>query len=107
MIITENAKNRIKTMLSDPGNEHFSLRIGVQGGKCSGLTHTMNLDIPTSDDEVIVLGDNHRVVIDPISYKYLEKTNVDYIDSLQNSGFSFESPSYTRQCGCGQSFNVE
>jgi|CXWL01.1.fsa_nt_gi iron-sulfur cluster assembly accessory protein len=106
IILTDIAKEKIKKLLTTPGNEHFSLRIGAQGGGCSGLKFTMNLDIPTSEDEVVILGDNHRVVVDPISLGYIDGTTVDYIETLQGAGFSFLNPLAQRTCGCGKSFSA-
>lgn len=85
--------------------ETHSLRVGVKGGGCSGLSYVMDFDDniePT--DEVVSLDNNFKVVIDRKSLLYLFGTELNYSDGLNGKGFEWVNPNATRTCGCGESF---
>ena len=85
---------------------HF-LRVGVKGGGCSGLSYVMDFDNekePT--DEVVILSDGLRVVIDRKSLLYLFGTELNYSDGLNGKGFEWTNPNASRTCGCGESFSL-
>lgn len=91
-------------------SQYAYVRIGVLGGGCSGLEYSMSLAEVYEPDwttiEYSVAGEDVTVVIDPMSLMYLEDVTVDYIDSLEASGFKFTNPHVRSQCGCGKSFSV-
>ena len=62
-------------------------------------------DRPADDDEVFE-SNGIRVICDPKSLLYLNGTTVDYVDSLQGSGFKISNPNSSGSCGCGESFSV-
>lgn len=91
--------------------EYKYVRLGVRGGGCSGFEYSIGLlettepdwslfEYPNSDDVKLV------VCVDPISMMYLEGVEVDYIESLEQSGFKFHNPNMKTSCGCGKSFSV-
>lgn len=99
-----------------PMVEHCSnsyLRVGVKGGGCSGFEYFMDTIEGKPDDRDLVseaLSDDQScgivVAVDPISAQYLRGTTIDYVETGLLSGFKFNNPKATRQCGCGKSFSA-
>lgn len=88
-------------------NKNYThVRISVIGGGCSGFQY--GLDFAESIEEDDILSEQHGALIlcDNMSANYLEGTRLEYLDTLQNSGFKFENPNAKRTCGCGSSFDV-
>ncbi|RMF16671.1 MAG: iron-sulfur cluster insertion protein ErpA [Candidatus Dadabacteria bacterium] len=102
--ITEPAAAKIGELLQKHDDADLGLRISVVGGGCSGFQYDMAFDKARETDEVIEVGEGVRVLVDPVSYRYLQGTQVDYVESLQGAGFAFNNPNATRTCGCGKSF---
>jgi iron-sulfur cluster assembly accessory protein len=102
--LTENAAKHIKTLVTDPGMEGKALRVYVETGGCSGMEYGMAFDDKKADDE-IVQQDDVAVIIDPMSANFLKGSTIDYVDSLQGSGFQIKNPNAHSSCGCGKSFN--
>jgi len=106
--LTEKAAAQIRELLAREGvpTETGGLRIGVQGGGCSGLSYAMRLEKqPREHDQIFELN-GARVFVDPKSYVYLDNTTLDYQETLVRQGFVFENPQASRSCGCGSSFSV-
>lgn len=102
--LTENATRQIAALQREPGNHGKSLRIYVEPGGCSGMEYGIAFDEKKPDDAVIAQ-DGIEVVIDPMSANFLKGSVVDYMDSLQGSGFRIQNPNVHSTCGCGRSFN--
>lgn len=83
------------------------LRVGVEGGGCSGLSYVMDFDneIKTTDD-VIETTEGLKVIIDRKSLLYLAGTELTYSDGLNGKGFQWQNPNASRTCGCGESFSI-
>jgi iron-sulfur cluster assembly accessory protein len=81
------------------------LRIYVQGGGCSGFQYGMVLDEAADGDEVFEL-QGIRVIVDPMSLKYLDGAEVDYKEDLMGGGFAIKNPNAVSTCGCGHSFQT-
>jgi iron-sulfur cluster assembly protein len=106
--VTEKAAKKIQELLRKekvPG-ESGGLRVGVQGGGCSGLSYAMRLDTQPRDRDKIFEENGARVFVDPKSYLYLDNTTLDYEQTLMREGFVFQNPAATRSCGCGSSFTA-
>jgi iron-sulfur cluster assembly protein len=82
------------------------LRLGVQGGGCSGLSYAMRLEMQARDRDNVFEENGARVFVDPKSYVYLDNTTIDYEETLMRHGFVFQNPQATHSCGCGSSFTV-
>ncbi len=106
MQITTPAAGKIAELLKTHEDPDLGLRISVVGGGCSGYQYDMAFDKPRDTDEVIEAGEQVRVLVDSISFGYLQGTEVDYVESLQGSGFAFNNPNASRTCGCGKSFGA-
>ncbi len=107
--MTEKAASKIQELLAKrwrAGRETGGLRVGVQGGGCSGLTYAMRLETQARDRDKVVEENGARLFVDPKSFLYLHETTLDYQDDLMRRGFVFENPQASRSCGCGSSFTA-
>ncbi|MBV9083361.1 MAG: iron-sulfur cluster assembly accessory protein [Acidobacteriaceae bacterium] len=103
--VTDNAVRRIKQLLAKHNCEG-GLRLGVQGGGCSGLSYLFRLDpAPKTADHVLEFG-GVRVFVDPKSYRFLDGLTLDFTESLMQSQFVWHNPNAKRSCSCGKSFGV-
>ena len=105
---TERALARIRVAMEKEGitPDHGGLRLGVQGGGCSGLSYNIRFDTqPRERDRVFQFGDL-RLFVDPKSFIYLGGMVLDYEQSLMKQGFNFINPNASRACGCGSSFSA-
>ena len=106
--VTEKAATKIQELLAKEGvaPETGGLRVGVQGGGCSGLTYAMRLETQARDRDKVIEENGARIFVDPKSYLYLNDTTLDYQEDLMRRGFVFQNPQATRSCGCGSSFTA-
>lgn len=106
--VTEKAIAKIRSVLVKEGisPEQGGLRLGVQGGGCSGLSYSIRFDTqPRERDRIFQFGDV-RVFVDPKSFIYLQGMTVDYQETLMQQGFVFVNPNSKKSCGCGTSFTA-
>ena len=106
--LTEKAAAKICELMVQervPANSG-GLRVGVQGGGCSGLTYAMRLETQARDRDKVFEEHGARLFVDPKSYLYLSNTTLDYQEDLMKQGFVFQNPQATRSCGCGSSFTA-
>lgn len=81
------------------------LRIGVKGGGCSGFSYILGFDMPKEKDEVYEF-EGMKVFMEKSHAMYLIGMEVDFVNGLNNRGFTFNNPNATETCGCGTSFNA-
>jgi iron-sulfur cluster assembly protein len=103
--LTDNAVQKILSLVPDDQRSDRGLRVKVVGGGCSGLSYKMDLDQQRDGDRVFER-DGARIIIDRKSYLYLNGTELDYADDLMHAGFNLRNPNVKRSCGCGASFGV-
>jgi len=104
--MTDKAADKVNEIASAEGLAGQGLRLRVVGGGCSGFTYDLYFeDAPTDMDEQF---ESHgvRLYVDPLSYQYLESTEIDYVEGLHGSGFKFNNPNVKGTCGCGSSFSA-
>ena len=82
------------------------LRVSVQPGGCSGFKYGLLIEDASADDDVVIEHDGFKVFVDPFSAQYISGVNIDYVTSMQGSGFTFKNPNSTGGCGCGSSFSA-
>ena len=82
------------------------LRVSVQPGGCSGFKYGLLIEDAQADDDFVVDAGDFRLFIDPFSAQYLGGVTIDYVSSMQGSGFTFKNPNATGGCGCGSSFTA-
>ena len=106
--LTERAARQIRKLLEKEGvsPEVGGLRVGVQGGGCSGLSYAMRLDKQPRDRDKIFEEFGARVFVDAKSFLYLNGTTLEYEETLMRQGFVFQNPNAARNCGCGSSFTA-
>jgi iron-sulfur cluster assembly protein len=105
--VTEKAAKKIQELLAKEGLlAAGGLRLGIQGGGCSGLSYAMRLDKQPRERDKVFEENGARVFVDPKSYIYLDNTTLDYEETLMRQGFVFQNPQASRTCGCGTSFTV-
>lgn len=107
--ITENAARHAVQMMQDNDidpNGTTGLRVGVKSGGCSGLNYVLDIVESPEDNDRTFNQHGVKLYCDPKSYLYLNGTQIDYEDSMMESGFRFTNPNAKRSCGCGTSFAV-
>jgi iron-sulfur cluster assembly accessory protein len=106
--LTANAAAKVKGILEQEKANlpAGGLRIYVQGGGCSGFQYGMVLDEVADGDQVIE-AEGVKVIVDPMSLRYLEGAEVDYKEDLMGGGFAIKNPNAKSTCGCGHSFQTE
>ena len=82
------------------------LRVAVEGGGCSGFQYEISMDSDIKENDLILSENECRVVIDPISLKFLSGAIIDFKEELIGSKFVIENPNATSSCGCGTSFSI-
>ncbi len=82
------------------------LRVSVQPGGCSGFKYGLLIEDAAAEDDMIIEADGFKVFVDPFSAQYISGVTVDYVSSMQGSGFTFKNPNATGGCGCGSSFSA-
>ena len=103
---TDNAVNKVKTLIEEEGTPDLKLRVFVSGGGCSGFQYGFTFEESINDDDTQVTKDTVTLLIDPMSLQYLTGAEIDYQDNVQGSQFVIKNPNAETTCGCGSSFSV-
>jgi iron-sulfur cluster assembly accessory protein len=104
--LTDAASAKLRELTIEETNPDVGLRVYVYSGGCSGYRYGMMLeDQPTADDRVMLAGDI-RVYVDENSVRYLQGSEIDYVDTLMGAGFTVNNPNAVAACGCGSSFRT-
>src|SRR5436309_6479324 len=82
------------------------LRVAIEGGGCSGFQYGLGFDRGAQEGDHEFASEGVTVVVDPFSAPYLTGATVDYLETIQESGFKIENPNAVASCGCGHSFQV-
>lgn len=105
--MTEKAATEIRKIMDDQGMaEETVIRVGVQGGGCSGFSYSLNWDTETSEKDRIVDYFGVKLAVEKKFDPYLDGTVIDFYDGLEKRGFVFNNPNVVKSCGCGSSFQV-
>ena len=104
--LTEKAVDKVNEILNMQEPAPAGLRISVVGGGYSGFSYSMAFETnPGMLDKTYKFG-GLRVFVDHASMLYLDGAEVDYVETLEGSGFKFSNPNVKSTCGCGSSFNA-
>ncbi len=103
--MTQQAGEKIRELLKEE-HDALGLRIYVRGGGCSGYQYGMAFESKVGEDDTLVEKGGVTVIVDPQSAPLLNGAEVDYVDSIQGSGFSVKNPNAKTTCGCGSSFTA-
>jgi iron-sulfur cluster assembly protein len=105
--VTERAKEKaIELMQKENKPAGSFIRVGVEGGGCSGLTYKLEFDNNQKPEDKVFEDKGMKIVCDKKSFLYLIGTELDFSDGLNGKGFQFMNPNASRTCGCGESFSV-
>ncbi len=103
--LSARAAKRIKRILAtEPAGS--VLRIGVNGGGCSGFKYDFDVAGGRAPDDLAVERDGAVVVIDPVSLDFMKGAEIDFVDDLIGQSFKINNPNVTASCGCGTSFSI-
>ena len=103
--LTQTAADKVKELVDQEGRADIALRVAVQPGGCSGLRYAMYLDDQVGDGDQSAEQHGVRVVVDGMSAPYLSEATIDFVDSLEASGFTIDNPVAQGSCACGHSFH--
>ena len=103
--LTETAAGKVKELLVEEGRDDIALRVAVQPGGCSGLRYAMYLDDQVSDKDQEAEQFGVKLVVDKMSVPYLSQATIDFVDTLEQSGFTIDNPAAQGGCACGSSFH--
>ena len=104
--VTDAAKKQALRLMDDEGKDGLFIRVGVEGGGCSGLMYQLTFDTEEKEEDKSFEDNGIRVVVDKKSFLYLIGTILDFSGGLNGKGFIFKNPNADRTCGCGESFSV-
>jgi iron-sulfur cluster assembly accessory protein len=104
--VTQTAASKISELLAEEQKDGSGLRVFVQGGGCSGFQYGLMIDEGNGFGDEIYESNGVRLYIDPISVRYLNGAEVDFVDTVTGGGFTIKNPNAVSTCGCGQSFSV-
>ncbi len=104
--LTPNAISAVEKFIKGSDTPVAGLRIAISGGGCSGFQYGMSLEQSRNEDDTILEYGMVTLLVDPLSAPLLEGVTVDFVDSLNGSGFKFENPNASSSCACGSSFSA-
>ena len=104
--VTPAAAEKIRELMAEETDVSV-LRVAIQGGGCSGFQYGLGFDRGPVDGDIEFEAYGVPVVVDPFSAPYLQGAEVDYVDTIQQSGFAINNPNAVSSCGCCHSFQVE
>lgn len=105
--VSENAKQHALALIKQENRpEGTFIRVGVDGGGCSGLSYKLTFDDKIQEGDQIFEDKGIKIAVDKKSFLYLIGTELDFIGGLNGKGFVFNNPNASRTCGCGESFGV-
>jgi iron-sulfur cluster assembly protein len=106
LVVTPVAAVEVKKFMDAEGVSYAQggLRVSVQPGGCSGFKYGLLIEDQAAEDDIVLQQDGYQVFVDPFSAQYISGVVIDYVTSMQGSGFTFKNPNATG--GCGSSFSA-
>lgn len=104
--LTSGAVAEIKKLIDQQElTEAYGLRLGVEGGGCSGMNYILGFDQKKDGDTEYQI-EGIRIFMNKAHGMYLAGMEVDFKNGLDARGFTFNNPNATSTCGCGSSFSA-
>jgi iron-sulfur cluster assembly accessory protein len=103
--LTAAAAGKIRELMAQETDVSV-LRVAIEGGGCSGFQYGLGFDHGAQEGDLQFEQEGVKVVVDPFSAPYLKGATVDYLETIQESGFKIDNPNATSSCGCGHSFQA-
>ena len=106
--VTPTAASKIAELLAEENKTDAGLRVFVQGGGCSGFQYGLMIDEGEGDasTDAVIQSNGVKLLVDPISARYLTGAEVDFVDNITGGGFTIQNPNAKSTCVCGSSFSV-
>lgn len=104
LALTDNALEAVRRVLADADDDVTGLRIGVETGGCSGMRYKLELEVAAQDGDEVIDFSEFKLFVDATSQPLLAGVQVDFVESVEGSGFVFDNPNAANKCGCGKSF---
>jgi iron-sulfur cluster insertion protein len=105
LTITSTAEGKIRELMQEEPDT-IGLRVFVKGGGCHGYQYGMSFESKMSEDDTLIEKGDVKVIMDSQSAPLLTGTQIDYVESIQGSGFAIKNPQAKTTCGCGSSFSA-
>jgi iron-sulfur cluster assembly accessory protein len=104
--VTPAAAEKIQQLMAEETDVSV-LRVAIQGGGCSGFQYGLGFDRAAVEGDHEFEAHGVQVVVDPFSAPYLQGAEIDFVDTIEQSGFAINNPQAVSSCGCGHSFQVD
>ncbi len=108
---TDAAAEKVAGLIAEEENHNLNLRVFITGGGCSGFQYGFTFDETTNPDDFKITRKVNdievRLLIDPMSFQYLQGATIDYRSDINGEQFVIKNPNAKTTCGCGSSFSVE
>ena len=104
--LTDAAENKVREFVQSQSDPYTGIRLAVVEGGCSGFEYRMILESEAKKDDKVIQYQGFHVFLDQKSIPYLNGTQIDFVETPTESGFSFKNPNATGSCGCGESFHI-
>ena len=101
--VTDRAAAKVKEIAQAEDLASQGLRLRVVGGGCAGFSYDLYFEDEVGDMDEQFESNGVKLYVDPLSFQYLENTEIDYVEGVHGSGFKFNNPNTTGSCGCGSS----
>ena len=103
--LTDAAIKKLLDMREKEGKSECGLRIGVVPGGCAGLSYDLRFQKNPYDNDTVIEQGDMKILINPESLSFIKGLEIDYVDTLKESGFKYLNPNAQKSCGCGTSFS--
>ncbi|MBI2548229.1 iron-sulfur cluster assembly accessory protein [Candidatus Woesearchaeota archaeon] len=102
--LSSNAITKVKELMEKEGKADNFLRIEVVQGGCAGMSYSFGIDDQQQAEDMLIERDGLKILIDKKTISLIRGSRIDYLETLQGSGFKIDNPNITKSCGCGNSF---
>jgi iron-sulfur cluster insertion protein len=112
ILLTLAAAEKVASLLAEENNPQLHFRVVINGGGCSGFQYVFSFDDSINDDDFVIEqrcsdGSSVQLLVDSISYQYLNQAEIDYVKNIQGEQFVIRNPNAKTTCGCGSSFSID
>jgi iron-sulfur cluster insertion protein len=112
IIFSVSAADKVASLIAEEENPDLNLRVYITGGGCSGFQYGFTFDESVQEDDIVIkqsCSDSDasvKLLIDSMSYQYLQEAEIDYVQGIQGEQFVIRNPNAKTTCGCGSSFSI-
>lgn len=111
IMFSVSAAEKVASLIAEEENPNLNLRVVINGGGCSGFQYGFTFDENIQEDDTIIEqhcsdGQLIKLLVDSISYQYLDNAEIDYVKGIQGEQFVIRNPNAKTTCGCGSSFSM-